>query len=76
MFVVGLIYLVGQQIVAGFADLTDQVLTTATSLPPRELLTQRDDAAVVGFGGEAHRAAQAAAFQRGRHSDGVHVLTW
>lgn len=32
---------------AVIADLTDQVLTTATSLPPRELLTQRDDAAVV-----------------------------
>ncbi|MDG4668814.1 thiol reductant ABC exporter subunit CydD [Mycobacterium sp. 236(2023)] len=29
------------------ADLTDQVLTTATSLPPRQLTAQRDDAAVV-----------------------------
>lgn len=32
---------------AVIADLTDQVLTTATSLPPRELAAQRDDAAVV-----------------------------
>ncbi|MDZ4265828.1 MAG: thiol reductant ABC exporter subunit CydD [Mycobacterium sp.] len=29
------------------ADLTDQVLTTATSLPPRDLARHRDDAAVV-----------------------------
>lgn len=29
------------------ADLTDQVLTTATALPPRELARHRDDAAVV-----------------------------
>ncbi|CAA0092450.1 ATP-binding/permease protein CydD [Mycolicibacterium vanbaalenii] len=29
------------------ADLTDQVLTTATALPPRELARRRDDAAVV-----------------------------
>ena len=32
---------------AVIADLTDQVLTTATSLPPRELTAQRDEAAVV-----------------------------
>lgn len=32
---------------AVIADLADQVLTTATSLPPRELAAQRDDAGVV-----------------------------
>lgn len=32
---------------AVIADLSEQVLTTATSLPPRELTAERDDAAVV-----------------------------